>query len=98
MSPATAPCLRAWRSLCCFAFFRPSCCGVCGGASMTIFGEVESSRGRGPREFVPSDFRRFIRPVAILLTILVAVLIFFNYIAKVTRIGAGYVGVEILLS
>ena len=30
--------------------------------------------------------------------LLIAAVIFFNYVASVTRIGAGYVGVEIVLS
>ena len=35
---------------------------------------------------------------AVVVGVIVAALIFFNYVAAVTRIGAGYVGVEVLLS
>ena len=35
---------------------------------------------------------------ALLFVLLIAAIIFFNYIAAVTRIGAGYVGVEVVLS
>jgi regulator of protease activity HflC (stomatin/prohibitin superfamily) len=63
---------------------------------MSMFGEVESPRGR--REYVGLDFSRYVRPVGIALAVLVGILVFFNYIAKVTRIGAGFVGVEIMLS
>ena len=42
--------------------------------------------------------RRLIKYGALLLVLLVALIIFFNYIAAVTRIGAGYVGVEVVLS
>jgi regulator of protease activity HflC (stomatin/prohibitin superfamily) len=65
---------------------------------VSIFGSEESPRGRGAREFDPSNFRRFIRPAAMVVVALVLALIFFNYIAAFTRIGAGYVGVEIFLS
>ena len=65
---------------------------------MSIFGQTESPRGRGPQDVDSSDLRRYVRPVAIGVVSLVVVLIFFNYIAALTRIGAGYVGVEILLS
>lgn len=65
---------------------------------MTIFGEIQPPRGRGPEDTTASLIGKFIRPAAILLALLVAVLIFFNYIAAVTRIGAGYVGIEIMLS
>ncbi len=65
---------------------------------MTMFGEVESPRGRNSEDPTGALLRRLIRPVAILIVLLFAVLIFFNYIASLTRIGAGYVGVEIFLS
>jgi regulator of protease activity HflC (stomatin/prohibitin superfamily) len=68
---------------------------------MSMFGEVESPRGRNSRDSedpTGTILRKFIRPVGILLALLFAALIFFNYIASLTRIGAGYVGVEIFLS
>ena len=65
---------------------------------MAIFGEVQPSRGRVPEGFDPSDIRKFLRTGAVVVGVIVAALIFFNYLAAVTRIGAGYVGVEVLLS
>jgi regulator of protease activity HflC (stomatin/prohibitin superfamily) len=66
--------------------------------TMTSWGEVETPRGRGPQGLNPADVRRFIRTGAIVVAVIVGALIFFNYIAAITRIGAGYVGVEIMLS
>jgi regulator of protease activity HflC (stomatin/prohibitin superfamily) len=40
----------------------------------------------------------FIKLIAIGVALLLAAVIFFNYVASITRIGAGYVGVEIVLS
>ncbi len=65
---------------------------------MTIFRDVDANSGRKGKTPVVSDWTRFVRPAAIGIAVLVAILIFFNYIAAVMRIGAGYVGVEILLS
>ena len=65
---------------------------------MSIFGEVQSPRGRVPEGLVPSDIRKFLRTGGVVVAVIVAALIFFNYVAAVTRIGAGYVGVEVLLS
>jgi regulator of protease activity HflC (stomatin/prohibitin superfamily) len=65
---------------------------------MTIFGNVDANSGRRRNTPDLSDWTRFVRPAAIGIAVLVAILIFFNYIAAVMRIGAGYVGVEILLS
>lgn len=65
---------------------------------MAIFGEVQPPRGRVPEGFDPSDIRKFLRTGAVVVGVIVAALIFFNYLAAVTRIGAGYVGVEVLLS
>ena len=42
--------------------------------------------------------RRLIKYGALLFVLVIALIIFFNYIAAVTRIGAGYVGVEVVLS
>jgi regulator of protease activity HflC (stomatin/prohibitin superfamily) len=64
---------------------------------MSLFGEVQNPRGRDSDELV-SMVKRFVRPAVLLLAALVAVLLFFNYVASVTRIGAGYVGIEVLLS
>ncbi len=65
---------------------------------MTIFGESNRFDKRDSGGFEPSDLLRFVRPVLIALAVVVGVLIFFNYIVAVTRIGAGFVGVEIFLS
>lgn len=65
---------------------------------MTIFGEVQPPRGRGSEGFDASPLRRYIRPAVLALASTFVLVIFFNYIAAITRIGAGYVGIEILLS
>jgi regulator of protease activity HflC (stomatin/prohibitin superfamily) len=65
---------------------------------MTIFGQMQTTHDRTPGGIDPSDFRRYFRVGAILLALIVGTLIFFNYVMSITRIGAGYVGVEILLS
>jgi regulator of protease activity HflC (stomatin/prohibitin superfamily) len=65
---------------------------------VSIFGEVQTPRGRVPEGFTPSDMGKFLRTGAVVVGVIVAALIFFNYVAAVTRIGAGYVGVEVLLS
>ena len=41
---------------------------------------------------------KLVKRVALFVVALVLVLIFFNYVAAITRIGAGYVGVEVVLS
>ena len=64
---------------------------------MSLFGEVQNPRGHNSDDLVPA-IRRFIRPALLLLALLFATLIFFNYIASITRIGAGYVGIEVFLS
>jgi regulator of protease activity HflC (stomatin/prohibitin superfamily) len=64
---------------------------------MTIFGEViNPSNGRSSSE-IPG-LPKLIKLGAVALGVLVFCLIFFNYIASITRIGAGYVGVEVVLS
>ncbi|HEX3470245.1 MAG TPA: SPFH domain-containing protein [Silvibacterium sp.] len=65
---------------------------------MAIFGEVESPHGRGSQRLDGADIKRFLKMGAVVVAVLVGALIFFNYIAAITRIGAGYVGVEVLLS
>lgn len=65
---------------------------------MSLFGEVESPRGRTPEGFGGMNLSRYLRPALLLFAAFIAVLIFFNYIVSITRIGAGYVGVEIMLS
>jgi regulator of protease activity HflC (stomatin/prohibitin superfamily) len=64
---------------------------------MSLFGEVQNPRGRDSDELA-SMIKRFVRPAVLLLATLLALLVFFNYVASVTRIGAGYVGIEVLLS
>src|SRR5580698_9121931 len=65
---------------------------------MTLFNSDESPRGRGSHDALPADWSKYVRPFGILFVVFIGVMIFFTYIARVTRIGAGYVGVEILLS
>jgi regulator of protease activity HflC (stomatin/prohibitin superfamily) len=67
-----------------------------------MFGQIEKddrSRGRDDRDdFGSPMLRKLLKPIGIAILALIALLIFFNYIMSITRIGAGYVGVEILLS
>ncbi len=65
---------------------------------MTIFGEGNQSGRRDAGGLDPSDLKKFVRPGLITLGAVVGVLIFFNYIVAVTRIGGGFVGVEVFLS
>jgi regulator of protease activity HflC (stomatin/prohibitin superfamily) len=66
---------------------------------MTIFGEVMSpGNRRGSDDLRPENIVRWAKLGAIALGVLVAALIFFNYVVSITRIGAGYVGVEVVLS
>jgi regulator of protease activity HflC (stomatin/prohibitin superfamily) len=44
------------------------------------------------------NLSRYLRPALLVFAAFIAVLIFFNYIVSITRIGAGFVGVEIMLS
>jgi len=65
---------------------------------MTIFGEVQPPHGRMAQDVNLTTISKLLRPAAVLFGLVVVALIFFNYIAAVTRIGAGYVGIEIMLS
>lgn len=68
---------------------------------MTLFGEVmDSGNGRKheDRGGYPVDVKKLVKVGAIAVAALFAVIFFFNYLAAVTRIGAGYVGVEVVLS
>ncbi len=65
---------------------------------MTLFGEVID---RGVSRNIAPQFpinTRWIKLGAALIGLLFLALFFFTYIASITRIGAGYVGVEIVLS
>jgi len=65
---------------------------------MTIFGQVETPRGRDTGPYGNPPVAKLIKFGALGVGVLIALFIFFNYIAALTRIGAGYTGVEILLS
>jgi len=66
---------------------------------MTLFGEVMTPGSRrGDDDVRTQKVLRLAKLGAIALAVLIAALIFFNYIASITRIGAGYVGVEVVLS
>jgi regulator of protease activity HflC (stomatin/prohibitin superfamily) len=66
---------------------------------MTLFGEVvDSGKGRANNELFIKNGGRWAKLAGLAVVVLIAALIFFNYIAAVTRIGAGYVGVEVVLS
>src|ERR1700761_8542886 len=64
---------------------------------MTLFSEIGSGHSRSNDPLVP-NLPKLLKPAAALIALLVLAIIFFNYVAAITRIGAGYVGVEILLS
>ena len=68
---------------------------------MSIFSTMtSSSTGSSNMNYTPQGGQvgTLIKWVGSLVVLLVLTLIFFNYIASITRIGAGYVGVEIVLS
>ena len=66
---------------------------------MTLFGEVMGSgNGRGTEEMFAKNARRWAKYGVAVVAGLIAVSMFFTYVASVTRVGAGYVGVEVLLS
>jgi regulator of protease activity HflC (stomatin/prohibitin superfamily) len=66
---------------------------------MTLFGEVVGSgTGRGNDDLFAKNARRWAKFGAVAVIVLISLLIFRNYVASITRIGAGYVGVEVLLS
>jgi len=65
---------------------------------MTLFGQVESPRGRETGPYGNPPVNKLVKAGAIGVGVVVALFVFFNYIAALTRIGAGYTGVEILLS
>src|SRR5271170_5602245 len=64
---------------------------------MSLFGEViNPGTGRNSGgQVLPV---KLLKMVAAAIGLLIVAVIFFNYIASITRIGAGYVGVEIVLS
>lgn len=66
---------------------------------MTLFGEVMSpGNGRGEDDARVQQFVKLAKLGGIALAALIGCMMFFNYVATVTRIGAGYVGVEVVLS
>lgn len=66
---------------------------------MTLFGEVMGSgTGRGSDDVSAKIIRRWMKVGVVAAVALIALSIFLHYVASITRIGAGYVGVEVLLS
>jgi regulator of protease activity HflC (stomatin/prohibitin superfamily) len=66
---------------------------------MTLFGEVMGSgTGRGRDDVFAKNAQRWKKFGVMAVVTLIAVSIFLHYVASITRIGAGYVGVEVLLS
>lgn len=65
---------------------------------MTLFGEVMNPGNGRDGDAQTKHVARIVKVVGVVVVLLIAVLIFFNYIASITRIGAGYVGVEVVLS
>jgi regulator of protease activity HflC (stomatin/prohibitin superfamily) len=66
---------------------------------MTLFGEVmRSGAGRGGDDLSAKIAGRWLRFGITAAIALIGLSIFTHYVASITRIGAGYVGVEVLLS
>jgi len=65
---------------------------------MTLFGEFTNSGGNRNIDEQQRNIVRLVKRAAIGIVLLIAAMIFFNYIVAVTRIGAGNVGIEIVLS
>ena len=66
---------------------------------MTLFGEVMGSgTGRGSDDLLAKIAHRWVKFSVVAAVALIALSIFLHYVASITRIGAGYVGVEVLLS
>ena len=65
---------------------------------MTLFGEVMNPGNGRNNDAQNQHVAKLVKRVALAAVVLVLMLIFFNYVAAITRIGAGYVGVEVVLS
>ncbi len=67
---------------------------------MSMFDNFNSGAGNRSRDFdvQAQRFAGVIKLGAIAVGVVILVAIFLNYVASVTRIGAGYVGVEVVLS
>jgi hypothetical protein len=65
---------------------------------VTLFGEVMNpGNGRGG-DAQNAHVAKLVKRAVAGIGLLIVALIFFNYVAAITRIGAGYVGVEVVLS
>ena len=65
---------------------------------MSLFGEVMNPGNGRNNDAQNQHVAKLVKRAALFVGVLVLVLIFFNYVAAITRIGAGYVGVEVVLS
>ena len=65
---------------------------------MTLFGEVMNPGGGRSNDAQMKHMAKLLKVGAIVAVVVIAVMIFFSYVASITRIGAGYVGVEVVLS
>ena len=65
---------------------------------MSLFGEVMNPGNGRNNDAQNQHMAKLVKRVALAVVVLVVALIFFNYVAAITRIGAGYVGVEVVLS
>ncbi len=65
---------------------------------MTLFGEIMNPGNGLDDQARTKQMARLLKLGALSVALVLAVVIFFNYVAAITRIGAGYVGVEIVLS
>ena len=63
---------------------------------MTLFGEILDNKNNGDN--AANTAKRYLRVGAIALVTVIGVSLFFNYIVCIDRIGAGHVGVEVVLS
>jgi hypothetical protein len=65
---------------------------------VSLFGEVMNPGNGRNNDAQNQHVARLVKRGALFVVALILVLIFFNYVAAITRIGAGYVGVEVVLS
>src|SRR5271154_6763087 len=65
---------------------------------MTLFGEVMNPGNGRNNDAQTQHIAKLLKVAALAVVLLIAAAIFFSYIASITRIGAGYVGVEVVLS
>jgi hypothetical protein len=65
---------------------------------VSLFGEVMNPGNGRSNDAQTQHVAKLVKRLAIAVGVLIAALVFFSYVAAITRIGAGYVGVEVVLS